>query len=40
MGIGVAGGRGSPEGEAWLEEVEGVQTSVGAESTIAQVHYI
>ena len=37
MGVGVAGGRGTPEGEAWLEEVEDVENSVEAESTIAQV---
>lgn len=33
----MAGGRGTPEGEAWLEEVEGVENAVEAESTIAQV---
>ncbi len=38
MGVGWHGGRGGPEGEAWLEEVEEVENaSVEAESTIAQV---
>lgn len=38
MGVGLPGGRGSPEGEAWLEEVGEVENSaVEAESTIAQV---
>lgn len=37
MSVGLAGGRGTPEGEAWLEEVEEVENAVEAESTIAQV---
>ncbi|CAM9933182.1 unnamed protein product, partial [Ectocarpus sp. 4 AP-2014] len=38
MTIGLAGGRGTAEGEAWLEEVEEVENAVEAKSTIAQVH--